>query len=213
MEKIPTSDEVKAGGKMKLFFADTETTGLDPVKNEVFQFGCIIEVSGKIVDEMNIKLRPTDFSNVTEEALRITGKTVEELKTYPPAAEGYRSLMSTLGKHVDKYNKMDKMVWVGQNARFDIEFTRQLFKRQGDKYFGSWFESQPIDLISIARFCKIAGLINPENSQLGSICKALGVELNAHDALDDVKATREAMYKLMEFLKKPEPVVNAREVG
>jgi len=36
---------------MKLFYADTETTGLDPREHEAFQLAFIIEIDGKVVDE------------------------------------------------------------------------------------------------------------------------------------------------------------------
>ena len=72
---------------MKLFFADTETTGLDPIKNEMFQLAFLIELEGKVAEEVNITFRPERWDTVSPEALEITGKTKEELRSYPPKQE------------------------------------------------------------------------------------------------------------------------------
>ena len=37
--------------------------------------------------------------------------------------------------------------------------------------------------------------------KLVDVCKHFGIELDAHDALSDIKATRQLIYKLMEYLK------------
>ena len=187
---------------MKILFADAETTGLDAKVNEITQFGGIITIDGKTVEEINIFLRPTDFKHISQDALDITKKTVADLVGYPPAAEGYQKLLGILGKYVNKFDRKDKFVWVGQNARFDVDFVRALFERQGDKDFGSWF-GQPVDLISIARFCEMSGLIQLKDCKLGTICSALNIEFNPHGAMEDIKATQKALYKMAGFLVRP----------
>ena len=71
---------------MKLFYADTETTGLDPKVHEVFQFSFIIEIDGKVVEEADIEMRPDRPDEASPEALKVTNKTIKELKAYPELA-------------------------------------------------------------------------------------------------------------------------------
>lgn len=188
---------------MKLFYADTETTGLDYKTHEAFQLAFIIEVDGKVVCEKNIKLRPARPETADARALEITKKTLPELAGYPPRAEGFKELVKTLAQYVDRFAKADKFVWVGQNPEFDVRFVRALFDEQGDKYYGSWFDSRPADLISLAVACKIKGLISPENFKLATLAGQFGIKLDAHDALNDVRVTREVWGKLSAFIQQP----------
>jgi len=185
---------------MKLFFADTETTGLDPNIHEVFQFSFIIEVDGHIVEEADIKMRPDRPEEASPEALKVTNKTIKELKTYPDRGEAFKKLIDILGRHVDRYDRADKFLWVGQNPSFDIPFVRAHFRERGDKFFGAWWDNRPADLISLAVALKMRGLISPENFKLGTLCETFGVSLKAHDALEDVRATRTVFRKMLDFL-------------
>lgn len=190
---------------MKLFYADTETTGLDPLRNEAFQLAFIIEVNGKVVCEKNIKMRPARPENADAKALEVTKKTLAELAQYPLRQQAFRELTETLSKFVDKYDKTDKLVWIGQNPEFDVRFVRALFKEHNDNYFGSWFDSRPADLISLAVAAKMKGLINPENFKLGTLAEQFGIKFDAHDALADVRVTREVWMRLSAYLQPPAP--------
>lgn len=188
---------------MKLFFADTETTGLDPNIHEVFQFSFIIEVDGKVAEEADIKMRPARPEAASPEALKVTNKTLKELAGYPDRRAAYAKLVEILARHVDRYDKADKFLWVGQNPGFDIPFARAFFREMGDKFFGSWFDNRPADLISLAVALKCRGLIQPENFKLGTLCDVFGVPLKAHDALEDVRATRAVFRRMLDFLPEP----------
>lgn len=190
---------------MKLFYADTETTGLDPMRNEAFQLAFIIEVDGKIVCEKNIKMRPARPEMADAKALEVTKKTLAELATYPLRAQAFRELTETLAKYVDKYDKADKFVWIGQNPEFDVRFVRAFFKEHNDNYFGSWFDNRPADLISLAVAAKVKGLIKPENFKLATLAAEFGIQFDAHDALADVRVTREVWMRLSAYLQPPAP--------
>jgi len=176
---------------MKLFYADTETTGLDPINNEMFQLAFLLEIDGNVVEEVNITFRPERWDTVSQEALDITGKTKEELRSYPPKAEGYKKLIAILGKYVDRFDKTDKMIWIGQNPDFDVRFVRTFFKEMNDKFFGSWWDPRPADLISLAVASKTRGVFDPPNFKLGTLAAEFGIEFDAHDAMADVHATRQ----------------------
>lgn len=190
-------------GSRKLFFADTETTGLDPSVHEMFQLAFLIEIDGKVVEEKDIRFRPLRPERITPEALEITRKTKEELLAYPPPAEGFRELTKALRRWVDPYDKTDKFIWIGQNPDFDVRFLRALFDSQGDRYFGSWFDRRPADLISLAVAFKSRGLFSPPDFKLATLAAQFGVRFDAHDALADVRATRDIWLRLTSCLKAP----------
>ena len=50
-------------------------------------------------------------------------------------------------------------------------------------------------------FLEYKKLIILESHKLVDVCKYFDIKIDAHDALSDIKATRELIYKLMKFLK------------
>ena len=187
---------------MKCIYIDTETTGLIPGKNEVVQLAYIIEIGGEVKEEGNIFLRPERPDTIEAEALAITGKTREELMTYPIRSEGYRKFVHVLGKYVDKYNKNDKFIWIGQCPDFDKQHIERLFKDLGDNYFGSWFDRRLCDLIALSWFMKMAGIFNPPDLKLTTVASTLGIQFEAHDALADIKTTRAIIMEFMNRISK-----------
>ena len=188
---------------MKLFYADTETTGLDPSATRPSSWPSSSRWTGRSSARRTSDAPPLE--NADAKALEVTKKTLAELATYPLRAQAFREFTETLAKYVDKYDKADKFVWIGQNPEFDVRFVRALFKEHNDNYFGSWFDSRPADLISLAVAAKVKGLIRPENFKLGTLAAEFGIEFNAHDALADVRVTRDVWMRLSAYLQPPKP--------
>lgn len=184
----------------KIAWIDCETGGLDAKEHDITQVAGIIEINGKVVEEFEILMRPDSPSRVTAEALAVTKQTIEQVMAHPSTqAEGYWVLTKILARYVDKYNKADKFVWAGQNPRFDMDFVRALWKKNQDQYFGSWFWPNPADLIGLTMAMTIRGhLPGLPNLRLHSVAEALKVPLDAHKAIEDVRATRTCFYKLAE---------------
>jgi len=192
---------------MKTFWTDTETTGLSSTRNEIWQLAFLIEIDGKVVVEKNYKMRPLRPETAHPRALEVGKVTLEELAKLPHPAEVYKEMMTVLDRYVDKFNPADKFFFAGQNVQFDVGFLRAFFKQNGNSYFGSYFESAPIDLMTLVATCTRQGLIKTANFKLGTVCDFLGIELKAHDALEDIKATRQAYVTLTDrFMKVPTPV-------
>lgn len=107
-----------------------------------------MDIDGQEAERFDIRLAPNPAATIEQEALDVAGVTLEQIQSYQPMEEGYRQLVGILSKYVNKFDKRDKMYLVGyNNAGFDNNFLRALFQQCGDKYFGSWFYPNCMDLL------------------------------------------------------------------
>lgn len=181
----------------KFFWCDLETTGVDPAKNAVIQCACLIEINGQVVEEIDFNLQPHVGAIVEQGALDVNGYTIEDLRNFPPAADGLIYLKEKLARYVNKYNWQDKFVWAGYWANFDVSFMRQLFLLNNDKYFGSWFYTASLDVASIVAENIFKKNLQLRRYKLAAVCERVGVLLSdAHNAYADIKATR-ALYQAL----------------
>ena len=181
---------------MKLAYIDVETTGLSANKNFIHQLAMIIEIDGEVVEELNLKVKPPTGAIINKKALEIGGVTIDDLRQYPEYDEQYKVFVDTLGKHVDKYDKQDKYHFVAYNAHFDNSFVRAFMSACGDNYFGSWFRSNNIDVMVVAGQTLKEERHLMKNFKLATVVEHLkiGVQGDVHDALHDIRLTRE-LYK------------------
>lgn len=199
---------------MKLLFLDTETTGVDPMKNGIIQIAGIIDINGQVVEEFNLRCKPFPGQLFTAEALRITGKTVEEIRTFPEPKEAYQKIKAIFDKYINRYDKNDKFTMVGQNTKFDYDFMTTFFQNNYDKYFYAYVAYHLVDLVNASALFKMAGKISMPNMKLETMAKLFGIPLAAHDALEDIRATRQILYKFVECLKTiPDELLSPKEVA
>lgn len=184
---------------MKIFYFDVETTGLDAKDNDIITIAYMIEIDGDIKLTKYLKLQPFNYENISTKALEVNGITLEELKTFIKPEDAYHELIVDMSMFCDKYNRNDKYTPAGYNARFDIDFLSHFFKKNNDQYLGSFFNWKTVDPLSILYFNHFKEEINLVNYKLETVCKHYGIEIEAHDALSDIKAT----HSLIEILKKP----------
>lgn len=189
---------------IKTLYFDVETTGLDPRQNGIIQLACIIDIEGNIEAEHNWNVAPFENDKIDREALAVNGCTEEQIKGFDPPREVYEAFISVLGRFVDKYNRFDKFYPAGYNLQFDLDFENQWFIKNGDKYFGSWQNWNAIDPLAIIRRLVWMGILEPlPNYKLITVCEHFGIELgeSAHDALADIRATRELNLILNKYFK------------
>lgn len=180
--------------KVVKIFYDTETTGLNYKRNSIHELSGIIEVDGIVAEEFQIFMAPHPKAIVTEEALRICSKTLEEIQAYPSMQTGYRKFISIINKYIDRYNPQQKAYLIGFNNRaFDDAFIRMLFELNGDTFFGSYFWSDTQDTLILAS--KYLEDRRPEmpTFKLKRVAITLGLVFDAnklHGALMDATLTR-----------------------
>ena len=73
----------------KVLYFDVETTGLDALRCSIVQLAGIIDVDGVEKERFNIFMRPFENSEISQEALKVIGKTKEEINSYGCPKKGY----------------------------------------------------------------------------------------------------------------------------
>lgn len=157
----------------KEIFLDLETNqSLDPITGTITQIGIVYRIDGKIKKELFID------NNI------------------------YKSLITFLDSVINKFKPEDKAYFIAYNSKFDEEFIRQLFIRNGNKFYGSYFYNPSIDVMQIAVYKLMLKNKHPENFKLGTICKYFNVRIDdskLHNALYDIQKTKELYNKLRKF--------------
>lgn len=202
---------------MKILYFDTETTGTDPLIHEITQFAAIVEINGRVMEEVNWTCQPKDWEAIEPKALEVTGIGIEELKTYQEPEKMYADILALFEKYESKYDKGPlKFYPAGHNVGFDLDFLDAFFKRYGDrdtKKWGitSWQNWRALDSRVFANFLFVAGKLKTQNVKLSTLCEHYGIEIDAHDALSDIRATRNLVLRMMEELKPNPEVAEPRE--
>jgi len=191
---------------MKILYFDTETTGVSAWKNEITQFAAIIEIDGVVKEEINWRCQPTKWENIDPKALETTGISIEQLRTYQPAAQMFKDIKALFDKYIPKYTKMpDKFYPAGHNVQFDLDFLNAFFKQHGDfddKKWGitSYQNWRSLDSRVFGNFLGAAGKLPTMDMKLSTLCEHYGIQIDAHDALSDIRATREVIQRMMKHL-------------
>ncbi|WP_338937650.1 3'-5' exonuclease [Fusobacterium pseudoperiodonticum] len=189
----------------KIIFIDTETGGVNPEKAALIQLSGIIRIDKKDVEKFNFYIKPFENSEVNEKALEVQGRTLEELKTdkYVEEKEVYKQFIKLLDKYIDKYDTTDKFIVAGYNVRFDVDILKAFFQRHGNNFLFSYLDSSMLDPLYSIRLLQIAEVLPVlENNKLETWCKHFGIELKAHDSLEDIEATKKLIGKLILLIRK-----------
>lgn len=191
----------------KFLFVDTETTGLVSDFHGIHQIAGMLIIDRKVEWEFDFKFRPLPIEMVDEKALEVSGLTYSDISSRErDSASVYEEFNSTMTKYINKYDKQDKAIIAGYNCHFDAGFLNDWYKKHGNKYFFGLFHGgaylDGLGLAVQAEIKKGRRLFLPDR-KLGTVAKALGVELDgAHDALNDIRATRKVINILWEMVTK-----------
>ncbi len=179
---------------MKKIFYDFETTGIDWKINAPHQLTMLIEIDGQERDLIDYKIKPFESAIISAEALQIANVTEEQIKDYPTESTVYKNLIQTLSKNCNQFEKTDKYHLIGYNNRgFDDNFLRELWNRQRDKYFGSWFWADTIDVMVLASWYLSSERHLMNNFKQSTVAEKLGIEVDQeqlHDARYDIQLTK-----------------------
>jgi len=198
----------------KILWVDTETTSDKEDGGEIHEISFIYEEDGLIVEENTFFARPDalDPENVASgkvqeidpEALAVSGVTMEALADPDRLSqtELYKKLSAMLNRHVDKYNKKDKITMAGHRVHFDRLFMSTLWLRKGDVYFGGLvdFKSELLITSPMQLWESCTGNSVPR-FDLSKIAATFGITFEAHTPMADIRVAREVYYRMLEDIE------------
>lgn len=189
--------------KFKKVFIDVETTGVDHMLNGIIQIaGTISFFTDEGLSDMesfNYNVAPFPSDVIEDKALEVNKVSREQIAAYPSPQEVYGKLRNLFGKYCDKYDRQDKMFFIGYNSRFDYDFMRSWFEKNNDVYFGSFFFFPPIDVMNLAIVDLIKHRHLLPNFKLETVSKHCGITTEGmlHDADVDIELTKRLYIKLI----------------
>jgi len=171
---------------------DLETTGLNPLKNEIIEIGAVKIKDGKIIDEFSSMVKPT--TNIPAKITEITGiddDMVKDAKTFKKVFKQFVEFM-------------DGAPLVAHNIDFDYSFIR--------KPLDQYMKTENITLIDTLTLAR-AVLPKLKNHKLATLVNHYDIKLeNHHRALDDAKATGYLLFELLEEIEEVE-INNINEIN
>jgi DNA polymerase III epsilon subunit-like protein len=194
---------------MNLLIIDTETTGLSPFKNGLIQLAAVsINDKFEIVDTFCEDVCPTEPYEVTQQSLEITNFTLGRIRQ----GLSYSELCQKFHKFLFKNYGNQQVVPVGQFYAFDHAFLQMVFSKAGEwgEKCDTYFTNHFIDTKVIGEFLNLQAESRGREvpfpvlslSKEGGYKDRFGLDRSkyqAHDALDDVRATLDV---LKEFVRR-----------
>lgn len=170
---------------------DCETGGLDPQKNPITQYACVIldYKTLKEVDRFETYVKPYNDLTIEKSALDATMVTMSDIKSGMEHHEFVKAVMDFWEQHRAKTKEraMGRLVSVGQNIPFDHGFLEYALQLEG-KTIWDYFQPNFIDTYPLAKMTW--GLTGDEKMNLGANCERAKIRLtDAHGAMNDVEAT------------------------
>lgn len=181
---------------IKIIYIDTETTGFDAVKNATIQLAAILDVDGVELSRFDISMKPFEGAVVSEDALKVSGNTLETIAEFMAEAEAFAAFVEWL--KVGEVLCPGVAEFAGYYNPFNARFVAALFARN-EADFSEFFRtpSAEFDVLAIAR--RKASKFAVPNHKLGTIAThILGAEAmtkftevnGLHNAMTDIEVTR-----------------------
>jgi len=173
--------------KHNFAFLDLETTGINVLKHEIIEIGCVVTTPElEILEEFELKIKPERIENADPTALRIN--------KYDPADWVFAHTLSEGMKILNKKTK--NCILVGQNVAFDSGFLEYAFAKTGIE---NEMHYHKLDTVSIA-WAKLHRKKDIHRFSLRELCALFEIEnKSAHTALSDARATFLLYKKLLEL--------------
>ncbi len=181
----------------KTLWFDLETTGTDAAKHGIIQFAALVDVDGETVAQENIFMAPHDGAVIEDAALQVSGITRDAIAGFLSHDAAYQRIKSLLDRYCDKYDPQDKFYPAGYNVRFDLDFLQAMFKRVDRYGLGSYLNWRSIDPLPLLHMMDFSGRLSLPDYKLPTVSRHFGIDIDAHDALSDIRATRELSQRLM----------------
>jgi DNA polymerase-3 subunit alpha (Gram-positive type) len=173
--------------KHNFAFVDIETTGLNLVKHEIIEIGCVLtNPELEVIEEFELKIKPERILDADPVSLKISHYVPEKWENALSLAEAIKIFTE----------KVKGAIMVGHNVAFDAGFLEYAFHKTGME---NTLHYHRLDTVSVA-WAKLHRSPDLEHFSLRELCLRFGIEQGeAHRALPDARATYELYKKLMEL--------------
>ena len=186
-----------------LICMDTETTGLDPTKNEIIQQAIVYmdDKNRRILSELNMFIRPDRPEIFHPEAQKTTGINTEDLKDsrFMDKREAMAKLKQWLS-YIPREIDLKSVPLLGSNIQYDIDMVKAFFTELGEDYP---FSHRKLDTTTIGLYMSAVenGYVASKPCGLGFLADKYGIYFKHHDAYEDVQATIRVYYKMLDSIK------------
>lgn len=171
--------------KHNFAFIDIETTGLNLLKHEIIEIGCVLTTPDlKVIEEFELKIKPEHIENANPVSLKVNHYNSRDWE-----------LAYSLEKALKIFcKKVKDCIMVGHNVSFDAGFLEYVFEQNKIK---NPMHYHKLDTVSIS-WAKLHNDPDFERLSLHDMCLRFGIKNErAHSALPDARATFELYKKLM----------------
>lgn len=171
--------------KHNFAFIDIETTGLNLLKHEIIEIGCVITTPTlEVIEEFELKIKPEHIEDANPTALKVNHYDPQDWLSAYTLQEAMEILAT----------KTKDAIMVGQNIAFDSSFLEYAFA--STKIINT-MHYHKLDTISIA-WAKLHKAPDLDHFSLREMCLRFGIKNeHIHTGLGDARATYELYKKLM----------------
>ena len=157
---------------------DLETTGFNPIKEDLLEIGAVKIKEGRVIDEYKSLIRPN--KQISDEIQKLTGITPEMVKDAPEPDKVVKDFLDFASGSV----------LVAHNARFDVNFLIAKCRQ----FYGTEFQPVFVDTLGFARSI----WPNFKSYSLNNLAKELEINLiNHHRASDDALCASKILLKAL----------------
>lgn len=173
--------------KHNFAFIDIETTGLNLMKHEIIEIGCVLTTPMlEVIEEFELKIKPEHIESADPIFLKISHYNPLDWSDAFSLNDGIK-ILST---------KVKNCIMIGHNVAFDSGFLEYAFNKTGVL---NSMHYHKLDTVSIT-WAKLHKEPDLEHFSLRELCLRFGIKNeNAHTALSDARAAFELYKKLMEL--------------
>lgn len=177
---------------------DVETTGLDPINDNIIQFACerysLINSDVKMIDNNDIFIKLPDGKYISKSVESLTNISNETLNSKGISIDKAKQIIK------DIFKPTGKTLFVAYNAHFDINFIEKFLETDKTLLYNLDFYDPYVAFSDITYWN--VGYGKPEhfeNRKLETVIKMLNLNAkNSHNAHDDCHALFEIMKKFEE---------------
>jgi DNA polymerase III alpha subunit (gram-positive type) len=166
-------------------YLDFETSGLNPGRHGILQAAWILEKNGTVLHERSFDVQLDAGCDIALEALQVNHRTFGSLldgKTVSAMLATLRMDLMDCGVNVGARIKI-----VGHRVDFDIGFLKAANAKHPSGIW-SYLDYDGLDTCAMARWLNCLGILKTQDCRLETLCNFYGIPIEAHDALQDVKA-------------------------